>query len=136
MDFRKKLKIRFYSAILFIVIGIALISVCLFNGNDTTSSIGLMFIIMGIARVKQYKHITKNEETCHKREIAETDERNVKIWTNARSLAFSIYIIIACAGIILLYLINLNEYALMLSWNVFAATIIYWICYFIIRKIH
>lgn len=134
MDFAKKLKIRLYTAITFIFTGILFIVTGVIVSNEMPSSLGLMFCVIGIARIRQYFVINKNEESFNKRKVAETDERNVMIWTKARALAFSIYIVISCLGVILLYLFNLSKYGIVLALNLWVLTVIYWICYFITKR--
>ena len=54
--------------------------------------------------------IFKSTENFIEKEIAEKDERNIMIWTKARSLTFSVYAVIAGIAIIVLYTVNM-EYA-------------------------
>ena len=76
MDYKRKLKIRLYFAIGYIILGLAMIVVFnIINAQNTFwSSMGLALMIIGIARVRNHFRITKNEETIKKCEIAETDE--------------------------------------------------------------
>lgn len=134
MDYRKRLKIRLYLAITWIVLGLFMIGMSFLGKYDMLSSFGLVFVVMGIARVRRHYRITKDEETLRKYEIAETDERNIKIWTQARSLALSIYIIIACSAVIILYALDMKREADIVAINIFSFIAIYWVSYFIIRK--
>lgn len=136
MDFERKIKIRKNVAIAYIAIGLVLIGINVFvqNVNDFISSFGLMIFVIGIARIVQIKRITKNEESINKRRIAETDERNVMLWTKARGLAAVVFTMVAACAIVILELINMHEYATIVSCCVFAYVIIYWICYFIVYK--
>ena len=136
MDFRKKLKTRLYVAISYMVLGVAMILI--FNlvntGNQYFSTLGFAFLVIGIARLRQYLIINKSEESVKKREIAESDERNIFIINKAKSLAFSIFVFAACVGVIVLQILNIKEYSFILSWVVCSLLLIYWICYWIIRK--
>ncbi len=134
MDYKKKLKIRFYTSIIYILLGIFMIAMVYFTKYDILSSLGLAYIIIGIARIRKHYRITKDKEVLRKYEIAETDERNVKIWTQARSLTFSVYVIVLCLAVILLFSLNLQREANILSANLFAFIAIYWISYYIMRK--
>lgn len=134
MDYKKRLKIRLYLSITWIVLGIFMIGMSYFAKYDMLSSFGLVFVVMGIARVRRHYRITKDEETLRKYEIAETDERNIKIWTQARSLALSIYIIIACSAVIILHALDMKRDADIVAINIFSFIAIYWVSYFIIRK--
>ena len=134
MSFEKKLKVRLYTAIAIGIIGIALIVTGFFTQTETVSSLGLIFFVVGLARVAQYKAITKNADTLKKRKIAETDERNVMIWTKARSLSFTVCIIVAALAIIVLNILGYDMIAQVVSYSMFSFVAIYWICYFIISR--
>ena len=95
MEFRKKLKTRLCISVVVGILGVILMLSGFWSENSDSSSFGLCFVIICIARIRQYKRITKNEESLKQREILETDERNIMLWTKARSLAFSIYIILS-----------------------------------------
>lgn len=134
MKFTEKLKARLYTSVVIAILGILLIGVGVFRRTDIASSFGLMFLVIGIARIVQYIKITKNEETLHKREVAETDERNVMLWTKARSLAFSIYILLTAIVSVMLYVLEMDIIAKTLSYSLFSFILIYWICYFVISR--
>lgn len=136
MEFKKKMIIRLIIAIGFITFGAELIIINLTGlaTNKMISSLGLGIAVIGIARVIQYFRITKDEESMHKREVEETDERNVMIWTQARSLSFTVYILLAAAAIIVLYLLNMEFAAQIVSYAVCAFVLVYWFCYFIISR--
>lgn len=136
MDFKKKLKIRLYTAISYIVLGVALIVIAFITKmeNEYFSPLGFAFAVIGIARVKQYFLISKNEETIKKQEIRETDERNIAIANKAKSVSFSLYILVSCIAIIILQILGKSDLASILGLTVCALLIFYWISYFIIRK--
>lgn len=136
MKFKEKLKLRLCVAIVYILIGIALIAVSAAGiaQNETVSSFGAVFACMGIAKVVQYLRITKDESTIRSREIAETDERNIMIMTKARSLTFSIYIILSGIAMVVLYLLNLPFAAQIIAYAICAFALIYFICYHIISR--
>ena len=69
-----------------------------------------------------------------KREIAETDERNISIANKAKSYAFAIYVVVACVSVILLEIANKTDLDIILSATVSFLILVYWISYFIIRK--
>ncbi len=136
MDFKKKLKIRLFVAIGYIVLGIAMI--ILFNifhtENNFLSSLGFALVVIGIARIRNYLMITKNEETIKKRQIAESDERNISIANRAKSVSFIIYVVMACVAVIVLELFNETQLATVLSATVCVLVVVYWISYWIISK--
>lgn len=136
MDFKKKLKIRLLVAISYVILGIAMIVV--FNiiktENNFLSSFGFALTVIGIARIRNYFLITKNEETITKRQIAENDERNISIANKAKSVAFIAYILVVCTSITVLYLFNKTQLAFILSGTVCFLLLVYWISYWIISK--
>ena len=135
MDFKKKLRIRMYVAITYTVIGILMIIAAnVLKADDTVSAYGLIFTVFGIARLRNYFLITKNEESVRRREVAETDERNVSIINRARSVSFLVYVLAAAVTVIVLSLLDMQEAVQWVSYSVFALLLIYWISYFVIRK--
>lgn len=136
MDFKKKLKIRLFVAIGYIVLG--LVMIVAFNiidtENDFLSSFGFALIVVGVVRIRNYRIITKTEETITKYQIAETDERNIAIANKAKSISFIIYVILASVAVIVLGILNKTQLAGILSATICVLVIIYWISYWIINK--
>ena len=134
MDYKKKLKTRLNTAIIMISVGIIFTVSSIFADSEMASTFGAVFLVMGIARVVQYKRLLNDPEEMRRREIVETDERNVMLWTKARSLAFVIYIIALGIAVIVLQLMEMPQAANIVSWCLMGFVVIYWICYFIIVK--
>ena len=136
MDFKKKLKLRLYTAIIYIVLGIAMIMGAIVIKTDNTfiSSFGFALAVIGVARIRNYFIITKSEESIKKQMIAETDERNIAISNNAKSIAFTIYTILLCTGVILLSFFDMHDAVQWIAYSVCLLVLIYWIAYLIIRK--
>ena len=134
MDYRKKLKARLNTAIIMISVGIIFTVSSIFADSEMASTFGAVFLVMGIARVVQYKRLLNDPEEMRRREIVEKDERNVMLWTKARSLAFVIYIIALGIAVIVLQLMEMTQAANIVSWCLMGFVVIYWICYFIIVK--
>ena len=136
MSFKKKLQTRLYVAIICIALGVVMIVIPFLMPlpDDFLSSFGVAMVVVGLARVRKYRMITKTEETVRKQEITETDERNLEIINRARSAAFSIYLLLLAVGVIVLSLFGLHEVARWISFAVFLLVLIYWICYLVYRK--
>ena len=134
MDFKKRMKIRLWTNIIYIVLGVAMIVVGFITktDNEFVSSFGLTLTVVGLALIK--KNIITSEEKLKRREIAENDERNIAIVHKARSWAFSFYVILGCLAVIVLSLLSLHDIASWIGVGVFSLIAIYWICYFIVRK--
>ena len=136
MEFRKKLKVRLYLAIAYIVIGLALTVLfnVLENGSEYLSTFGLVLIVVGIARLRNYRRITKTEESVKKQEILETDERNVDIVQRAKNAAFNVFVILLSIAIIVLQFLDLAVYVQTLFGVMCVLLVVYWVSYWIIRK--
>lgn len=136
MNFKKKLKIRLYCGIGFTLLGIAIIVISnlIRPANEYLSMFGLCMAVVGINRIRHYFLITKNEETIQKREVAESDERNIYISSKARSIAFYIYVLAVSLAVIVFHILGRQEIAVFLFYTVCLLLVIYWITYFIVRK--
>lgn len=134
MEFKKKLKVRLYYGIGCAVLGVLMMILGFLRAEEYISSMGLMFLIIGIARVIQYRRITQTEESLRQREIAEKDERNVLLWTKARSLTFTIYSIVLALAVIILRLMEVELIPQILAFCLFTMVLIYWICYFALSR--
>ena len=134
MDYKKKLKTRLNTAIIMISVGIIFTVSSIFADSEMASTFGAVFLVMGIARVVQYKRLLNDPEEMRRREIVEKDERNVMLWTKARSLAFVVYIIALGIAVIVLQLMEMTQAANIVSLCMMGFIVIYWICYFIIVK--
>ncbi len=134
MDFKKKMKIRLWTNIIYILLGIAMIVVGFITKteNEFVSSFGMTLTVVGLVLIK--RNIVTSDEKLKRREIAENDERNIAIVHKARSWAFSFYVILGCLAVIVLSLLSLHDIARWISVGVFSLIAIYWICYFVVRR--
>ena len=136
MDYKKKLRSRLNIAITYIVLGVIFIvgTFITKTENDFISTFGFMMILMGLVRIRNYRIITKDEDTIRKQQIIETDERNISIVHKAKSTAFAVYTFILGAAVIVLSFIGMHEVAKWVAYSVCLLVVIYWICYFIYQK--
>ena len=136
MEYRDKLKKRLNLGIAYIVIGILMIMISsvLDNVNPFISSYGLAVVVIGFARIRQYKRITKNDETIRRQEIAETDERNIAISNKARSWAFFLYVMGASILVIILQFTPMRDTATLIAFTVCVLVALYWISYWVLRR--
>ena len=134
MEFKKKMKIRLWTNIIYILLGIAMIVVGFITKteNEFVSSFGMTLTVVGLVLIK--RNIVTSDEKLKRREIAENDERNIAIVHKARSWAFSFYVILGCLAVIVLSLLSLHDIASWIGVGVFSLIAIYWICYFIVRR--
>ncbi len=136
MDFKKKLKTRLYVAIIYIALGAMMIVgvVAVKPSNDFISTFGATLIVAGIARIINYIMVTRDDETVRKKEIIETDERNISIIHKAKSVAFSIYTLLTGTAVIVLSLFGKHETAKWIAYSFCLLVVIYWICYWVYQK--
>ena len=136
MEFKKKLMIRMFVGIALIVLGVAMIVI--FNvikpRNEFLSSFGFAFAVVGVVRLRNYLIITKSEERIKAQEISENDERNIAIANKAKSITFTIFVMVACIGVVVLQLLEKTHMALLLSGTLCLLLVVYWITYWIVYK--
>ncbi len=133
MTFDKKLKIRTIFAIIFILSGLIFIALSLCTGRDISST-GLVFVVIGIARIKKIFTLKQNEKKLSQAKLAEEDERNIMLWTKARGLTLSIFIIVQAIAVIVFQFLKMYAYSTALSYSILGIMIIYWICYIILSR--
>ncbi len=136
MNFKKKMNIRLFVAIGYLVLGVGIVAVAAWGRAQQPffSSFGLALAVIGIVRIRQYVRIVKNEETLRAQEIRESDERNRYLATKAKSIAYYVFVVLAGLAVIVLQILGLVEYAMMLSWCVCALLALYVVVYWILRK--
>lgn len=136
MDFKKRIRQRWYLGISYCVIGLVLILVFWLGETENyfINSFGFSLVAMGIMRLIQNRKITKSEESMHKREILESDERNKMIAERAKSWVFSFSIMAASILTLILFLLGYHEQAQPFGWFVCVMVILYWIFWLIAQK--
>jgi len=136
MDYKNKLKKRLYLAYGYIIFGLFLIIISFVTQTENyfISTYGFALAILGLARIRNYRLITKNAETIHKQQIIETDERNIVIIEKSRSLAFAMYFIICGVACIILSFLGMHSLAQIFSYSIFALIILYALSLMYFRK--
>lgn len=136
MDFKKKLKQRFYIALFYITLGLILVIAAYLGKfeNYFISSFGIALLVMGVIRTIRHCNITKDAQSIRQQELAETDERNLMISERAKSWAFSFSILLAGLSVIVLSLLGYHDLAQPFAWFVCLMTLLYWICYHIVKR--
>lgn len=136
MEYRKKLQKRFYYAVAYLLLGVALNLTAYLTKSENyfLSGFGSCLIVMGIVRMIRHKRLVSSDQAVKKQEIAETDERNIMLAEKARSWAFAAYIILAGTAVIILSLASLHDIAQPLSYSICLLVALYWIFFYILRK--
>ncbi len=136
MEYSNKLKKRLYYAIGYLVIGAALILLQFIGSvnGEISSCFGVAFAVCGVVRIIQYIRLISDKDRMEQREIAEKDERNIMLWTQARSWAFGIYTILSGGAILVLYMLNMEFAGQIIAYALCSLVLIYWVCYMILRR--
>ena len=124
-----------YLSIFWIVLG-AILSVRQFGNNLESywSGLGIALLVVGsLQLIKQIKYRT-NEQYRENIDIQNSDERYKYIGNKAWAWAGYLYVMIACAAIIVLQILGLREISHMLSLTVCALLILYWVSYMFLRR--
>ena len=136
MNINKKIKQRIFWGIAVIALGFVMWALC-FTGRIQSREIyiiGITYILSGAIKTFRNINLMSKPKRLQQLNIAENDERNIMLWTKARSMALSIYIIIASFIFIGLFMIPGMELAAMtMVYSVCIITFIYWICYIIVE---
>ena len=102
MNYKNKIRLRIGLAACYLVIGLLLI---LFQGKtdaDFFSGFGLALAVIGLCKILQNLRYLFAPEKLLAVQTAETDERNVMIYTKARSTTYVVFSLLCAAAILLL----------------------------------
>lgn len=136
MDFKKRMRQRWYLAFSYCVIGIVFIIVFWLGETENyfLNSFGFALLAIGITRIVQNRKITKSEDSMRKREILESDERNRMIAERAKSWTFTFSITTAGIIVIILSILGYHDQAQPLAWLMCLMVAIYWVFWLIAQK--
>lgn len=136
MKYEKKLKVRLYTYITIIVLGLLLTILHLTNilHQGYFSSLGFAFIMVGIVRIIRHQRILSNEEAVKKQKIIETDERNLLLCTQARSYTLIISVYISLIAVIVLQILDKALISYIICYAICGVTLIYLIIYYILKR--
>jgi uncharacterized membrane protein len=136
MEFEKKLKKRILTARIFLIAGPLLMAVSIWQklDNEFFFAWGTALMVIGIVRLRQYRKLMASPEAMRAREVAETDERNVMLTNKAKSYAFFWYVLICGVAVIVLEFMNQVQIATALAFSVCFLVLLYWVCYYVLRR--
>ncbi|MCU9612652.1 hypothetical protein OEV98_03615 [Caldibacillus lycopersici] len=97
--------------------------------------LGLASFIFATLRLLQILRWKTNKNYAEKRNITIHDERNIYISKEARSKAFNYSVIIEAIIIIIFTALNMTDYTMVLSCLFVGQLLIYYVLYFILRKL-
>ena len=136
--FRGSIKTRIFIAVCYVILGAAFIIFDILGilTHDSALAFGIALVAGGAVRVFRCARLLKDDKLMHRQFVAETDERYVMIMLRARSLTFSIVIMLGAIGCLVLNLIGMLYEANLLAMTVCAVLIIYIAVNLILRKIY
>ena len=136
MEFEKKLKKRILTARIFLIAGPLLMAVSIWQNldNEFFFAWGTALMVIGIVRLRQYRKLMASPEAMRAQEVAETDERNVMLANKAKSYAFFWYVLICSVAVIVLEFMNQVQIATSLAFSVCFLILLYWVCYYVLRR--
>ena len=136
MDFKKRMRQRWYLAFSYCLIGIVFIIVFWLGETENyfLNSFGFALLAIGITRIVQNRKITKTEDSMRKREIMESDERNRMIADRAKSWTFTFSITAAGIVVIILSILGYHDQAQPFAWFACLMVALYWIFWLIAQK--
>lgn len=135
-DYRATLQKRLYMTIAYIVIGIAMVIVSYISNTDNLflSGYGTALIACGLVRIRNHIIITRTPERIKQQEIAEKDERNMMLQQKAQSMAYVLYIIISSIILIILGLLDQQQYVQPLAYSICLLLVIYLLSYYYLHR--
>ena len=135
MKQNRNIRARWILCVLYILIGISLLSVSAMSwGDEYWSGMGTALIVVGglqLVRLIRYKTSPQYKEST---DTAVNDERNRFLSTKAWSWAGYLYIMIAAVASIVFKFLNQETLMFAASGSVCIILVLYWISYFILRN--
>lgn len=135
MNYKKKIKLRMFATIGFVVMGIAIMIVeAVYGFGSTMRRYGIAACSYWIVMAWRYRKVLQDEEMLREWEIRENDERNIMIEQKAGRLAIMIYVVLSYVAVLVLELMGLSDQAGLVAVPACVLGAIWLICRTIIRK--
>ncbi len=136
MDFRKKIHTRMLFSLIYGLIGLAmiLISALGWTENELVSVYGTTFVIFAAVHLLRWQRVLKDPEKLRQRSIAEKDERNIRIFLEAKNLTFNVYVLISGIAVMVLYCSGRDASGEIVAELLCLLLAVYWVCYYIVRR--
>lgn len=102
--------------------------------DEFWSGMGVAVLVVGSLFLIRQIRMFRNPDFREKREIEENDERNQFIAGKAWAWAGVTYVMIACAGTIVLKILGQDDLMMLASGSVCLMLVLYWVFWLIIRR--
>ena len=121
--------------ILWLLLGLALTVLCCLETLDAFwSGMGSALIVIGVVRLLRSYRLSRSDIYREKREVAETDERFHFIRNKAWAWAGYLFIIICAIGTIIFKLLGQDLLCMAFGGAVCLMLVLFWVCFFILKK--
>ena len=129
----KKKEIIF--GVIWLLLGLVLtVLSCLKTLDEFWSGMGSALMVVGIVRLLRSYRLSRSETYREKREVAETDERFRFIRNKAWAWAGYLFIIICALSTIVFKLLGQDLLCMVLGGAVCLMLVLFWVCFFILKK--
>ena len=120
---------------IWLLLGLVLTALsCLETLDGFWSGMGSALVVIGIVRLLRGYRLSKSETYREAREVAETDERFHFIRNKAWAWAGYLFVLTGGVGTIVFKLIGREDLMMMASGSVCLMMLLYWGCYWYLRK--
>lgn len=126
---------KIYLNICYVVLGAVLIG-CSFAGfiDSFWNGFGSGLVGIGVIQIIRQLRYRSDEEYREKVDIEMNDERNKYIANRAWAWAGCLFVMIMAAGVIVSKILGYDEIMRLASMSVCLLMVLYWVCYFGLRK--
>lgn len=126
---------RIIAGIIYILLGASLLALGYLEILDAFwSGMGGALVAVGVVRMIGYFRYRKDETYREQKEIEATDERNQFIRNKAWAWSGYLFVLLAAVSTIVLKLMGQDLLSMVAGFAVCALVLLYWGCYFILKK--
>ena len=122
-------------SVMWIILGVGLIVACyLAKLDDFWSGLGTAFVVVGILQILRWRRYDRDEGYREKVDVETKDERNRFIAAKAWAWAGYLFVLLGAISGIVLRIAGQVLLSLAASGAVCLVLLLYWICYFVLKR--
>ena len=126
---------RIYLSFFWVIAGIVLVGLAIMEKLDSFwSGMGSALLVVGILQILRHYRFNKNEAYREKMEIEYSDERNAFIRNKAWAWAGYLFVLISAVSVIVFRILGLEQWSYAAAVAVCLMLVLYWICYYTLRR--
>ena len=123
--------------VIWLLLGLVLTVLCCLETLDAFwSGVGSALMVVGVVRLLRSYRLSRSETYREKREVAETDERFHFIRNKAWAWAGYLFVIISAVCTILFRVLGQELLCIASCVAMGLMVVLYWVCFFILKKKH